>query len=109
MEYLDKLGLKDWATHTPNELSGGQKQRVSIARALIAQPKVILADEPTGALDSQTSLEVMEVLKEINEQGITVIIVTHEHDIAQMTHRIIRLRDGIIESELKPQEIKNYA
>jgi putative ABC transport system ATP-binding protein len=110
LEYLERMGLKEWASHTPNELSGGQKQRVSIARALIAQPKVILADEPTGALDSQTSLEVMEVLKEVNEQGITVIIVTHEHDIAQMTHRIIRLRDGIIESESKPQEIaKNYA
>lgn len=109
LEYLDRLGLKDWAHHTPNELSGGQKQRVSIARALIAQPKVILADEPTGALDSQTSMEVMDVLKDINEQGITVIIVTHEHDIAQMTHRIIRLRDGIIESELNPQEVANYA
>ncbi len=109
LEYLDKMGLKDWAHHTPNELSGGQKQRVSIARSLIAQPKVILADEPTGALDSQTSLEVMQVLKEVNEQGITVIIVTHEHDIAQMTHRIIRLRDGLIESELKPQQVTNYA
>jgi putative ABC transport system ATP-binding protein len=109
LEYLDRMGLKEWATHTPNELSGGQKQRVSIARALIAQPKVILADEPTGALDSQTSLEVMEVLKEVNGQGITVIIVTHEHDIAQMTHRIIRLRDGLIESELKPQQVTNYA
>ena len=83
----------------PNELSGGQKQRVAIARALIAQPKVILADEPTGALDSQTSYEVMDLLKEVNQSGITVIIVTHENDIANMTNRIIRLRDGIIESE----------
>lgn len=96
MEYLDKMGLKEWAHHMPNEMSGGQKQRVAIARALISQPKVILADEPTGALDTQTSYEVMEVLKEINKEGITIIIVTHEHDIAAMTDKIIKLRDGNI-------------
>lgn len=96
MEYLDKMGIKEWAEHMPNELSGGQKQRVAIARALISKPKVILADEPTGALDTQTSYEVMEVLKEINREGITIIIVTHEHDIAAMTDKIIKLRDGNI-------------
>jgi putative ABC transport system ATP-binding protein len=98
LEYLDKMGLRNWAEHMPNELSGGQKQRVAIARALITQPKVILADEPTGALDSVTSLEVMNILKEVNQQGITVIIVTHEKDISEMTQRVIRLRDGVIEN-----------
>lgn len=96
MEYLEKVGLKDWALHMPNEMSGGQKQRVAIARALISKPKIILADEPTGALDSQTSFEVMDLLKGINSDGITVIIVTHEHDIAEMTQRTIHLKDGNI-------------
>jgi len=96
MEYLDKVGLRDWAEHMPNELSGGQKQRIAIARALITNPKVILADEPTGALDSQTSSQVMDLFRDVNKEGRTVIIVTHEHDIAANTDRIITLRDGII-------------
>ncbi|HPT32120.1 MAG TPA: ABC transporter ATP-binding protein, partial [Prolixibacteraceae bacterium] len=108
LEYLDRFGLKDWADHLPSELSGGQKQRVAIARALIAQPKIILADEPTGALDTTTSLEVMQILKDVNDQGITVIIVTHEHDIAAMTRKIIRLKDGMIEETIINGELKMY-
>ena len=108
LEYLDRLGLKEWAHHLPSELSGGQKQRVAIARALISQPKIILADEPTGALDSTTSFEVMEILKEINDQGKTVIIVTHEHDIAAMTKKIIRLKDGVIEEVIKNGDLQLF-
>jgi len=108
MDYLDKMGIKEWAEHMPNELSGGQKQRVAIARALISQPKVILADEPTGALDTQTSYEVMEVLKQINKEGITIIIVTHEHDIAAMTDKIIKLRDGNIGDLIVNGELASF-
>jgi putative ABC transport system ATP-binding protein len=100
LEYLDKMGMRDWADHLPGELSGGQQQRVAIARAMISKPKVILADEPTGALDTETSYEMMDLLKNINQTGVTVIIVTHEHDIAAMTARTIRLRDGNIDNRV---------
>ena len=101
LEYLEKVGLKDWAGHLPSELSGGQKQRVAIARALVAKPKVVLADEPTGALDSTTSDSVMEMLKDINREGMTVFVITHEEEIAAQTDRIVRLKDGIIISDEK--------
>jgi len=101
LEYLDNVGLKEWATHLPSELSGGQKQRVAIARALVSKPKVLLADEPTGALDSKTSKEVMALIQEINKNGKTILIVTHEEDIAKMCSRIVRLKDGIIVEDQK--------
>lgn len=98
LEYLDRVGLRNWADHLPNQLSGGQQQRVAIARALITKPKVILADEPTGALDSKTSYEVMRLFQEVNDQGMTVLLVTHEDDISQLTKRVIRMKDGVIEN-----------
>ena len=97
LEYLDKMGLREWANHLPSELSGGQKQRVAIARAIISQPKILLADEPTGALDSKTTLEVMKVINELNATGLTTIIVTHERSVAEETQKIIHLKDGLIE------------
>ncbi|PQJ74406.1 ABC transporter ATP-binding protein [Polaribacter gangjinensis] len=99
MEYLEKVGLKEWANHLPNELSGGQKQRVAIARALVTKPKVVLADEPTGALDSTTTDSVMDLLKDINNEGMTVFVITHEEEVAAQTKRIVRLKDGIIVSD----------
>ena len=99
LQYLERVGLTDWAEHRPSELSGGQKQRVAIARALITKPRLILADEPTGALDSETSGQIMDLLGEINREGITILVVTHEADIAACTHRTIRLRDGKIMGE----------
>ena len=105
LEYLEKVGLKDWATHLPSELSGGQKQRVAIARALASRPKVLLADEPTGALDTQTSYEVMDLIQKINEEGKTILVVTHEPDIAQMCKRIVQLKDGVIIEDKKVNQV----
>ncbi|TXE18021.1 ABC transporter ATP-binding protein [Psychroserpens burtonensis] len=104
--YLEKVGLAEWSHHLPNELSGGQKQRVAIARALASEPKVLLADEPTGALDSVTSYEVMDLIQGINDEGKTILIVTHEPDIAQMTKRIVNLKDGIIIDDSPVKQIR---
>lgn len=104
--HLEKVGLKDWAHHLPNELSGGQKQRVAIARALAADPKLLLADEPTGALDTKTSYEIMEFLQQLNDEGKTLLIVTHEEDIAEMCKRVVRLRDGIILEDKKVEQVR---
>lgn len=106
MHYLEKVGLADWASHLPNELSGGQKQRVAIARALASDPKVLLADEPTGALDSKTSYEVMEIIQGINDEGKTILIVTHEDDIAHMCKRIVHLKDGLIIEDTKVEQVR---
>lgn len=106
MHYLEKVGLAEWASHLPNELSGGQKQRVAIARALASDPKVLLADEPTGALDTKTSYEVMELIQGINDEGKTILIVTHEEDIAHMTKRIVNLRDGLIIDDSKVEQVR---
>lgn len=106
MHYLEKVGLADWSHHLPSELSGGQKQRVAIARALASDPKVLLADEPTGALDTKTSYEVMDLIQGINDEGKTILVVTHEHDIAQMTKRIVNLKDGIIIDDKKVEQVR---
>lgn len=105
LEYLEKVGLKEWASHLPSELSGGQKQRVAIARALASQPKVLLADEPTGALDSKTSMEVMALIQQINNEGKTILVVTHELDIAQMCKRVVTLKDGVIVQDEKVKQV----
>ena len=102
--HLEKVGLKPWAKHLPNELSGGQKQRVAIARALAANPKLLLADEPTGALDTKTSYEIMDFIQHLNDEGKTILIVTHEEDIAQMCKRIVRLQDGVIMEDVKVEQ-----
>ncbi|MFL2576310.1 MAG: ABC transporter ATP-binding protein [Flavobacteriaceae bacterium] len=105
-KYLEDVGLGPWASHHPNELSGGQKQRVAIARALVSEPKVLLADEPTGALDTKTSYELMDLLQKINDAGKTLLIVTHELDIAKMCKRIVHLRDGVIVEDKKVNQVK---
>ncbi len=106
MHYLEKVGLADWAMHLPSELSGGQKQRVAIARALASDPKVLLADEPTGALDTKTSYEVMDLIQGINDEGKTILVVTHEPDIAEMTKRIVNLKDGRIIDDTVVNQVK---
>ncbi len=106
IKYLEQVGLKDWATHLPSELSGGQKQRVAIARAMAAEPKVLLADEPTGALDSKTSYEVMDLIQKINDAGNTILVVTHEPDIADMCKRIVHLKDGVIVEDKKVKQVR---
>ena len=106
LDYLDRVGLKDWATHLPSELSGGQKQRVAIARAMASKPKVLLADEPTGALDTKTSCDVMELIQKINEEGKTILVVTHELEIAKMCKRIVKLKDGVIVEDSKVKQVK---
>ncbi|MCK8522427.1 ABC transporter ATP-binding protein [Aquimarina sp. D1M17] len=106
LDYLGKVGLSKWATHLPSELSGGQKQRVAIARALAADPKVLLADEPTGALDSTTSYEVMDIIQKINDEGKTILVVTHEEDIANMCKRIVHLKDGVIVEDKKVEQVR---
>tara|TARA_B110001454_G_scaffold213953_1_gene232964 strand:+ start:126 stop:827 length:702 start_codon:yes stop_codon:yes gene_type:complete len=105
LEYLDNVSLKPWATHLPSELSGGQKQRVAIARAMASRPKVLLADEPTGAVDSTTSSEIMGLIQKINSEGKTILVVTHEDDIAKMCKRIVKLKDGVIVEDKKIKQI----
>jgi putative ABC transport system ATP-binding protein len=106
LDYLERVGLKPWAEHLPSELSGGQKQRVAIARAMASQPKVLLADEPTGALDSMTSYEVMDLIQKINDEGNTILVVTHEEDIAHMCKRIVYLKDGVIVEDKKVDQVR---
>lgn len=110
LDYLERVGLKPWAEHLPSELSGGQKQRVAIARAMASQPKVLLADEPTGALDSTTSCEVMDLIQKINDEGNTILVVTHEEDIAHMCKRIVYLKDGVIVEDKPVDQVRasNY-
>ena len=105
-QYLERVGLEPWSKHMPNELSGGQKQRVAIARAMAARPKLLLADEPTGALDSVTSREIMRMIQEINDEGKTILMVTHEDDIAHMCKRIVRLKDGVIMEDTRIQQVR---
>ncbi|MGB5204904.1 ABC transporter ATP-binding protein [Eudoraea sp.] len=109
LKYLDQVGLKEWANHLPSELSGGQNQRVAIARAMASEPKVLLADEPTGALDSTTSYEVMDLIQKINDRGNTILVVTHEDDIAHMCKRIVYLKDGVIVEDKKVKQVRASA